>query len=112
MLMTGFRMLRQEFHVVTAESYSYIFTEPDVFQKPKWLQEAPPPQLLFNDNLFVFGELDIAIKMTKSSSSHNSPHDKVPYLVFKKCPAPLWLKLCWNCSTVLEAPISIIHLPR
>ena len=95
-----------EFDAATAESYvrKVYHTELRVFQKPQWLQDAPPPQLPFNDSLFVLGELNIAIKKTKSSSPP-SPHDQVPYLVFKRCPslATALLDLfntCWRLQSV------------
>ena len=95
-----------EFDAATAESYfrEVYHSDPRVFQKPQWLQDAPPPRVPFNDSLFVQGELDIAIKKTKSSSSP-SPHDQVPYLVFKRCPSLTkalldLFNMCWRLQSV------------
>ena len=51
-----------KFVVATAESYFHkvYHSEPRVFHKPQWLQDAPPPLVPFNDSLFVLGELDIS----------------------------------------------------
>ena len=94
------------FDAATAESYfrEVYHSEPRVFQKPQWLQDAPPPRVPFNDSLFVQGELDIAIKKTKSSSSPG-PHDQVPYLVFKRCPSLTkalldLFNICWRLQSV------------
>ena len=74
----------------TAESYfkEVYQSGGHSFQTPSWLPTPPLPQvsqqMVVNEMTMV--ELERAIKKSKHSSAP-SPFDRIPYLIFKKCPS-------------------------
>ena len=98
--------IQPSFSESTASSYfsSIYQSMPRTFTQPSWLPSSPAPVVEFNEDDISMAEIVQAVKRSRSNSSP-SPVDRIPYSVFKKCPALMValhniFNLCWATSVV------------
>ena len=99
--------IQPSFSESTATSYfsSIYQSTPRTFTQPSLLPSSLAPVVQFNQEDISMAEI---VQPVKRSRSTPSPVDRIPYLVFKKCPALMValhniLNLCWATSVILTA---------